>query len=103
MEMILSGHLYSGAEARDLGLIHRVTEPWDLVKETTAMLENIFRQPQYALSLAKLAVKASQCFDLPRGLAMESAEFSHCFESDFFKNLMREQSANESQDFLEIL
>jgi enoyl-CoA hydratase/carnithine racemase len=55
------------------------------------MLENIFHQPQYALSLAKLAVKASQSFDLPRGLAMESAEFSRCFESDFFKNLMREQ------------
>ncbi len=91
MEVILSGHLYSGAEALSLGLINRVTEPEDLVKETTAMLENIFRQPQYALSLAKLAVKASQSFDLPRGLAMESTEFSRCFESDFFKNLMRGQ------------
>jgi enoyl-CoA hydratase len=86
--MILSGRLYSGTEAQDLGLIHRVTEPEDLVKETTAMLEAIFRQPQYALSLAKLAVKASQSFDLPRGLAMESAQFARCFESDFFKNLM---------------
>jgi enoyl-CoA hydratase len=91
MEVILSGRLHSGAEALNLGLIHRVTEPEDLVKETTAMLENIFRQPQYALSLAKQAVKASQSFDLPRGLAMESAQFSRCFESDFFKNLMRGQ------------
>ncbi len=91
MEMILTGRLYPGPEALSIGLIHRVTEPENLVKETTEMLESIFRQPQYALSLAKLAVKGSQSFDLPLGLAMESAEFSRCFETDFFKNLMREQ------------
>lgn len=91
MEMILSGRLYGAEEARSLGLIHQVTAPEELDKAALDVLAGILRQPRHAIALAKRAVKASQVFELPRGLEFEAAEFSRCFENDFFKNLMHEQ------------
>ncbi|MEW6265349.1 MAG: enoyl-CoA hydratase/isomerase family protein [Thermodesulfobacteriota bacterium] len=91
MEAILSGQLYPAAEALELGLIHQAVPSEDLVKEAAARLSRFLRLPAHALGLAKRAVKASQYYDLPAGLEAEAAEFSRCFENDFFRNLMREQ------------
>lgn len=91
MQMILSGKLYSGQDAFNLGLIHSVVTTDALYDEAVKLLEPIFRNPQYALSLAKRAVRAAQSHTLTDGQKVESAAFSHCFERDYFKELMIQQ------------
>ncbi|MFH1036049.1 MAG: enoyl-CoA hydratase/isomerase family protein [Pseudomonadota bacterium] len=91
MEMILSGKLYGGQEAAEMGLVHRAVLDADLRQGVRDLLAPILRQPQYALSLAKQAVKLSQHTTLPEGLAREAELFSHCHEHDFFRQLMEEQ------------
>ena len=93
MEMILSGRLYKGGEAAELGLVHLVVEAGRLEAGVEKLLLPILRQPQYALSLAKRAVLASTAGSLEEGLKAESHEFSRCFEHDFFPDLMRRQLA----------
>ena len=91
MQMILSGKLYSGKEAFGLGLIHNVVPPDALRDEAAKMLSPIFRNPQYALSLAKRAVRAAQSDNLKEGFEAESEAFSRCFDQEYFVNLMIQQ------------
>ena len=91
MEMILSGKLYPGKDARDMGLIHRTVPAEELSAEAARVLETIFRNPQYALSLAKRGVRAAQKHSLAEGLEVESDAFSQCFSRDYFVQLMRRQ------------
>lgn len=93
IEMILSGRLYKGAEAANMGLVHLAVKPDQLEAGVKQLLDPVLRQPQYALSLAKQAVYAGRSGALSDGLAAESDLFSHCFEHDFFPDLMREQLA----------
>jgi enoyl-CoA hydratase/carnithine racemase len=106
-EMILTGKLVSGIEAQQLGLVQRVVPDDKLMTETEKLLAAVLRQPQYALTLAKKALKAF--FPLERGLAVESDQFQECFNHDFFPRLMVRQLADGSltttarlpDDFLE--
>ncbi len=91
MEMILSGKLYAGQEASDLGLVHRVVTPGELDAEARKILAPIFRNPQYALSQAKRAVHSARNGGLAEGLQSESDAFSQCFKQDFFAQLMQRQ------------
>jgi enoyl-CoA hydratase len=91
MEMILSGRLYKGEEALDMGLVHRVVPPQQLLSETGRMLASILRNPQHALSQAKRAVHASQGKTLDEGLGVEREYFGQCFSSDCFAQMMRRQ------------
>lgn len=91
MEMILSGKLYAGKEAREIGLVHRVVPLDELGAETQNILRPIFRNPQYALSQAKRAVHASRDGGLAAGLQVESDAFSQCFKQDFFLQTMQRQ------------
>ena len=91
MEMILTGRLYKGKEAFDLGLINQVTPAEELLVETEKILKSILRSPQYALSQAKRAVYASTNRPFDQGLKVESEEFKKCFVHDYFVNLMCQQ------------
>ena len=91
MEMILSGKLYEGREAFELGLVHSVVPGGQLLKEAERVLEPIFRNPQYSLSQAKRAVRASLQGSLADGLRVEGEAFSQCFSHDYFFQLMRKQ------------
>ena len=91
MQMILSGKLYSGKDAFVLGLIHSLAPPDRLYDEAVKILEPIFRNPQYALSLAKRAVRAAQGPALTEGYKVESKAFSQCFDQDYFVKLMIQQ------------
>lgn len=91
MEMILSGKLYKGTEAARMGLVNLVVKPEGLADGVKKLLKPILRQPQYALSLAKQAVLASQSGSLEQGLKEESEQFSHCFDHRFFPDLMTQQ------------
>jgi enoyl-CoA hydratase/carnithine racemase len=55
------------------------------------VLERIFRNPQYALSLAKKAVNSFQAANLTKGLKSEAEAFSCCFQQDYFAELMVKQ------------
>ena len=89
--MILSGRLYKGDEAADLGLVHLAVDHGELEESARGLLEPILRQPRYALSLAKRAVYAARTGSVEAGLEVESEQFAQCFEHDFFRELMREQ------------
>ena len=91
MEMILSGRMYKAKDALELGLIHRVAGRDRLMDVVKQFLEPIFYNPQYALSQAKRAVRATQRLGLAEGLRVESAEFQKCLEKDFFADTMCEQ------------
>ncbi len=91
MEMILSGKLYKGKEACDLGLVHVVAPSGQLLEEAEMLLRPILRNPQHALSQAKRAVRISSQKALGDGLRMESEAFSRCFSNDYFLQLMRRQ------------
>jgi len=90
MEMILSGSLYKGMKAAEMGLVHVAVDPGELAAGVDELLKTILRQPQYALSLAKQAVHASRG-SLEEGFKAESEHFSHCFDHPFFPDLMRKQ------------
>ena len=91
MEMILSGRLYKGTEAAQMGLVHLAVKPEGLAAGVEDILKPVLRQPRYALSLAKRAVLASRSGTLEQGLREESNQFSHCFEHRFFPDLMAQQ------------
>ena len=91
MQMILSGKLYSAEQALDQGLIHLSVPDADLEKQYRKFMQPILKNPQYALSQAKLSVKAAQNNDFAKGLQQETIAFQHCFEHDFFVNLMCRQ------------
>jgi enoyl-CoA hydratase/carnithine racemase len=91
MQMILSGKLYPAAAALSEGLVHLCVPDEDLEKACQEFLGPILKNPQYALSQAKLSVKAAQNNAFTEGLRQESAAFQRCFEQDFFADLMCRQ------------
>ena len=91
MQMILSGKLYPAAKALDQGLVHHCVPDEELEEACRKFMEPILKNPQYALSQAKLSVKAAQNNAFTKGLQRESEAFQHCFEQDFFSDLMCRQ------------
>jgi len=92
MEMILTGRIYKGEEALQQGLVHQVVAAETLLADAEKFLrDRVFRNPQYALSLAKKAVHASQKGSLAYGLKIENNEFRKCLKEDFFVKLMCKQ------------
>ncbi|MCB2191401.1 MAG: enoyl-CoA hydratase/isomerase family protein [Deltaproteobacteria bacterium] len=91
MEMILSGKLHPGQDAARMGLVHRAVPDGELEQGVDALLEPILRNPAYALSLAKRAVKAGQGRPLDQGLRAEAELFSECHTHSFFRDLMHQQ------------
>lgn len=92
MEMILTGRIYKAEEAMVQGLVHQVVSPGTLLADAEKYLrEWIFRNPQYALSLAKNAVYASRKGSLAAGLKAENNEFKKCLKQDYFVKLMCKQ------------
>ncbi len=91
LEIILSGHLYSGEEAFEMGLVHYLAEHEELEKKAEEILRKIFTIPQHALSSAKKAVYASQYLPFDQGLKVEIEEFGKCFTHDYFRKLIQEQ------------
>lgn len=92
MEMILTGRMYKGEEALAQGLVHQVASPETLLADAEKYLRDwIFRNPQYALSLAKKAVHASSKGSIAEGLKAENNEFKKCLKTDYFVKLMCKQ------------
>lgn len=93
MQMILSGKLYPAAQAFEQGLVHLCVPDEELETQCQIFMEPMLKNPQYALSQAKLSVKAARNSPFAEGLQKENQAFQRCFEHDFFKNLMCRQMA----------
>jgi enoyl-CoA hydratase len=91
LEMILSGRLYPAEEALELNLVHCVVPADQLLKEAAKFLEPILKNPSYALTQAKRAVRASQDRSLSEGLRVETEAFRKCFDHPYFVKLMCQQ------------
>ncbi|PIV23340.1 MAG: hypothetical protein COZ69_12335 [Deltaproteobacteria bacterium CG_4_8_14_3_um_filter_45_9] len=91
LKIILEGHLFSGEEAFELGLVHYLVEHQELEKKGEEILRKIFVIPQHALSSAKKAVYASQYLSFSQGLQVETEEFGKCFIHDYFRKLIKDQ------------
>jgi enoyl-CoA hydratase/carnithine racemase len=91
MQLILSGRLLPADTAAEQGLVHLRVPDADLDEACHTFMEPILKHPQYALSQAKLSVKAAQNHTFTQGLQMETSAFQHCFEHDFFMDLMCSQ------------
>ncbi len=91
MEMILSGRLYNGVKACEMGLVHRVSSVDQLMTETEALLKIFLGNPAHALIQAKQAVHASAGESFHDGLKKEREAFGRCFKEDYFTNLMEQQ------------
>jgi enoyl-CoA hydratase len=92
MDMILTGRGYKGEEALKEGLVTAVVPAATLVADAEKYVrENLFRNPQYALVLAKRAVNASRSGSFADGLKEENKQFRKCLEHDYFVKLMCKQ------------
>jgi enoyl-CoA hydratase len=92
MDMILTGRSYKGEEALKEGLVTAVFPHETLLVDAEKYVrENLFRNPQYALILAKRAVNASRSGSFADGLKEENNQFKKCLEHDYFVKLMCKQ------------
>jgi enoyl-CoA hydratase/carnithine racemase len=71
MELVLTGRRLDAAEALELGLVNRVTEGKDWLKQALALAHEVAEQPPIAARLAKQAVIAAEETALSAGLENE--------------------------------
>ncbi len=91
MQMILSGKLFPAEQACAQGIVHLCVPDVGLERQCHEFMKPILKNPQYALSQAKLSVKAAQNNAFTEGLQKENKAFQHCFEHNFFIDLMCRQ------------
>jgi enoyl-CoA hydratase len=91
LEIILSGRLYPAKEALGLNLIHALASADHLLEATANFLAPLLKNPSYALTQAKKAVRASQEASLSEGLRVETDAFQRCFDHPYFVERMCRQ------------
>lgn len=79
MEWLLTGAIYTAAEAERAGLVSRVVQHEDLMSTALAMAEKIAGYSQITTKLAKMALNSSQETSLSMGLAHEHIIFNSTF------------------------
>jgi enoyl-CoA hydratase/carnithine racemase len=75
MELVLTGRRVSAAEARELGIVNRVTAPGEWLDAAVELAQVVARRPRIAAQLAKQAVLAADETALSAGLAHERRLF----------------------------
>ena len=81
-EMCLSGRLYRGEEAADIGLADRLVAPDALVNETIALAHEIAANPDPQLRMTKaLLTRNASESDLDRVQELESEMLRECWKS----------------------
>lgn len=80
MELMMTGTLIDAAEAKQLGLVNYVTEPENLIAETTKLLQTIIAKAPLALSkiIALTNLAAAGATD---GLQQEMEAFGQLFDT----------------------
>lgn len=88
-QMILFAEALTAAEASEIGLIHFVFEPKDLLAKTLKIAHRLTMRPASALAAAKKALRATQDLTFSQSEEMEASVFSECFNTPDQKEGMR--------------
>lgn len=81
-ELILTGRRFSAEEAKEIGLVNKVTSREQVLPEAFDFAEQIIKHSRYAVEYAKKAVDQGIQVDLDRGLEIERTLFSLCFDTE---------------------
>jgi enoyl-CoA hydratase/carnithine racemase len=82
LEIILEGRPVEAEEALEIGMVHRVVEPDELLAVAVATAERLARRPKAAVAGCKRAVLEGGSLPLAAGLRMEQSEFLATLGSD---------------------
>lgn len=82
MELVLTGRHVSAQEARDLGLVNRVTAPTEWLGAALDLAAEVAARPPIAARLAKQAVRAAENMPFDAGLAHERRLFELALACD---------------------
>ena len=82
LEIILEGRPVEAEEALEIGMVHRVVEPEDLLAAAVETAERMARRPKAAVGAVKRAVLEGGSMPLEAGLRLEQAEFMATLGSD---------------------
>lgn len=88
-EMIMLGDLISAEEALQLGLVHQVVEPEELMPAAIKLAKKLAQKAPIALAMAKRSVQRAVGSDTEDGLEFELNCFAHCFSTQDQKEGMK--------------
>ncbi|MDM8524887.1 enoyl-CoA hydratase-related protein [Desulfococcaceae bacterium HSG8] len=81
-EMIFTGKMVSGAEAREIGIVNKVCPPESLMEEVLRTAKEIASKGKVSLRAAKEAVNNGMNTDLLTGCNIECDAFALCMSSE---------------------
>ena len=82
LEIILEGRPVEAEEALEIGMVHRVVEPEELLAAAVETAERLARRPKAAVGGVKRAVLEGGSMPLEAGLRLEQSEFLATLGSD---------------------
>ncbi len=81
-ELIYTARMVSAKEAFEMGIVNKVCNPAELMKDVEATAQEIMQKGPVAIELAKRVINDGADLDLPSGLAMERAAFPLVFATE---------------------
>ena len=88
-ELLLTGKIVTAEQALELGLVNRVVEPDDLMREARSMAHEIMRHPAEGVAANKRAMIAATEAAVEAALEHAARVQSQRFVSEEFKNAVR--------------
>ncbi len=88
-ELILTAGRINADEALRLGLVNRVVEDGDLMKEAEALANEIASKPRLAVRWSNSAIKRGLNVDIDTGISIEADLFAMCFATEDQKEGMK--------------
>ena len=84
-ELIFSARILTAAEAKDYGIVNKVSAPENLMNEVRAVAAEIAKKGPVAVQMAKQVVNDGFDLSLPQGLEKEKTSFPKCFVTEDLK------------------
>ncbi len=88
-DLIFTGRRLNAEQALALGIVAEIAKPESLLERAFEIANNIAEKAPIAIRNAKRAIYEGLCVTLSDGLAIETEQFSRCFDTDDQKNAMR--------------
>ena len=82
MELILSARVISAAEAKEIGLVNRITPPEELMTEALSLANEIASKAQIAVRMAKQCIRRGMQTDIVSGISGEALGFGVCCDTE---------------------
>ncbi len=88
-DLIFTGRRLNAEQALALGIVAEIAKPESLLERAFEIANNIAEKAPVAIRNAKRAIYEGLCVTLSDGLAIETEQFSRCFDTDDQRNAMR--------------